>query len=599
MSLEDNEVEFEEKDFEFVESLLLNRGKFNDLQRRFISLFESKAIIAGPGAGKTTSLAAKIILLFRQLEKTGSKESLCIITYTNVAVNEINSALSKAGLGTIKHPHFIGTIHEFLNHFCVIPYFRLNFGHCSLFFDQSHSGDVEFYKKYLKRKDSWMNDGAIEKIAKNITDTKLFFNKETLNFDLENMNNNERVVESFRKNKDRMLKAKKARKTQGYLEFDDTFPFAEAFLSTDRYKEILRSRFKYVFVDEFQDTNFSGASLLKQIFDSDKCIFQLIGDPYQTIMYEHTSMPEIVEQNTFRMNRSNRFGKEISVCLNTILPEANIQVSNDTNSFRPVILLYESEEEIYASYKQLITSYEDNYQEFKSSSKEDKVLVLMTRWASLVKEGQIYSKNKSKRSKFINLELKKIITDFLLMKLGQNEKNTHELKKWLKNHKDMHLLNGIFVDLLKKGGSDEIKRRLLQVINQILLSKDQNKITISNNLFKAVEQLLSAENEPEHVNTDTVNDDIYTIHSVKGETLRSALVVNFEDGPLTNILFHRYGIINDENYRFIDQNLLYVAISRVTHLFVYALHINLWNDGVSEKLKDHWDTVFTKKLVEA
>ena len=26
-------------------------------------------------------------------------------------------------------------------------------------------------------------------------------------------------------------------------------------------------------------------------------------------------------------------------------------------------------------------------------------------------------------------------------------------------------------------------------------------------------------------------DDIYTIHSVKGESLRSALVVNFDGGP--------------------------------------------------------------------
>ncbi|MFC3748691.1 UvrD-helicase domain-containing protein [Paenibacillus sp. GCM10012306] len=588
-------MNFEEQDYEFVESLLLNGGKFNDLQRRFISLFETKTIVAGPGAGKTTSLVAKIILLFKYLEKTGSKESLCIITYTNVAVNEINTSLSKAGLGEIKHPHFIGTIHEFLNHFCVIPYFRMNHGHTSLFFDQSHSGNKEFYKRYLQRTESWMDAGAIEKIAEKVMDSNLFFNIETKKFDLQNTSG--WTEKSFSKNKHRMLKAKIARKTQGYLEYDDTFLFAEAFLSTDYYQEILRRRFKYVFVDEFQDTKSSGSSLLKQIFNSESCILQLIGDPYQTIMYEQDSMPEIIEQNTFRMNLSNRFGKEISQCLNTILPEANIQVPDHSVSLRPLILLYESEEEIYGAYRQLIASYEEQNQEFKSSSNEDKVLVLQTKWTPLIKKGQIYSKNKSKKAKFINSELKKLVIDFLLKRLGQTEKNTHELKMWLKNHKDMHILKGIFVDLLKKGDFEENRRKLLEVINHILQSKEQKEITIRNNLFKVVEQLLSSESVVEKV--DVVNDDIYTIHSVKGETLRSALVVNFEDGPLTNILFHRYGITNVEDYRFIDQNLLYVAMSRVTHLFVFAIHMDQWNDSVNEKLKDHWDTVYTRKLVEA
>ncbi|MCF7753171.1 UvrD-helicase domain-containing protein [Paenibacillus xylanexedens] len=588
-------MNFEEQDYEFVESLLLNGRKFNDLQRRFISLFETKTIVAGPGAGKTTSLAAKIILLFRHLEKTGSKDSLCIITYTNVAVNEINTSLTKAGLGEIKHPHFIGTIHEFLNHFCVIPYFRINYGHTSLFFDQSHSNDEEFYKRYLERTESWMKPGAIDKISENNIDTKLFFNKETLNFDLENLNNNPRVVESFRKNKHRMLKAKVARKAQGYLEFDDTFPFAEAFLSTDYYQEILRRRFKFVFVDEFQDTKSLGASLLGQIFNTESCILQLIGDPYQTIMYEQHSMPEIVEQDTFRMNLSIRFGKEISQCLNTILPEANIQVTDQAVSFRPHILLYEDKEEIYGAYKQLIASYEEQDQEFKSSIHEDKVLVLQTRWASLVKSGQIYSKSKSKKTKFINSELKKVIIDFLLKRLGQTENNTHELKKWLKNHKDIHILNGIFVDLLKNRNMDENKVKLLQVVNHILESKGLEKILISNNLFKDLEQLLSSKTIVEKA--AVVDDDIYTIHSVKGETLRSALVVNFENGPLTKILFHRYGITTDEDYRFTDQNLLYVAMSRVSHLFVFAIHKDLWNEEVSEKFTEHWDIVYTRELV--
>lgn len=89
-------VVFSSEEYDLVETILLNGNHFNSQQREFIELFESKTIIAGPGAGKTTSLAAKIILLLRYLNYSGSREGVCIITHTNVAVNEINTATSKS-----------------------------------------------------------------------------------------------------------------------------------------------------------------------------------------------------------------------------------------------------------------------------------------------------------------------------------------------------------------------------------------------------------------------------------------------------------------------------------------------------------------------
>ena len=56
---------FSEDDYTLVEKILLGDGHFNNLQREFIELFETSTIIAGPGAGKTTALAAKIILLLK------------------------------------------------------------------------------------------------------------------------------------------------------------------------------------------------------------------------------------------------------------------------------------------------------------------------------------------------------------------------------------------------------------------------------------------------------------------------------------------------------------------------------------------------------
>ena len=45
-------MQFEEAEYELVEKILLGEEKFNELQREFIELFETKLIVAGPGQVK-------------------------------------------------------------------------------------------------------------------------------------------------------------------------------------------------------------------------------------------------------------------------------------------------------------------------------------------------------------------------------------------------------------------------------------------------------------------------------------------------------------------------------------------------------------------
>ncbi|WP_214796965.1 UvrD-helicase domain-containing protein [Exiguobacterium sp. s5] len=142
---------FNLEDFQKVEKLLLNGNNFNDLQKEFINLFETKTIIAGPGTGKTTALVAKITLLIQKLHETGSREGVCIITHTNVAVEEINNALTRIGINGVHHPHFIGTVHEFFNKFCLTPFLKNRLKIESLFFDTKQSSDEIFYEKFLKK----------------------------------------------------------------------------------------------------------------------------------------------------------------------------------------------------------------------------------------------------------------------------------------------------------------------------------------------------------------------------------------------------------------------------------------------------------------
>ncbi|MFL8937438.1 UvrD-helicase domain-containing protein [Rossellomorea oryzaecorticis] len=262
-------MQIKERDYELVEKILLGNGYFNTKQREFIELTKSKTIVAGPGTGKTTALAAKIVLLLKNLNASNSKEGVCIITHTNVAVNEINNVLINTGIGSLNHPHFIGTIHEFFNRYCVLPFFKNKLKHNQLSFDNDNE-NLEFYKSYLKRKNTWMNDGVVEAISKRIIKSKLYLNTKDNTLDLYNSTD----WEKFDKHKSRMLEAKIMRKKQGFLIHDDTFLFSRCYLLEDKFKEILRMRFKYVFLDEFQDTTPDGIELLDALFGTEKNIFR-------------------------------------------------------------------------------------------------------------------------------------------------------------------------------------------------------------------------------------------------------------------------------------------------------------------------------------
>lgn len=574
-------MQIKEEDYELVEQILLGDGHFNIKQREFIELNESKTIVAGPGTGKTTALAAKIALLLKNLNNVNSRDGVCIITHTNVAVNEINNVLIKAGIGTINHPHFIGTIHEFFNRYCVIPLFKYKFKHNGLIIDNKHESDLEYYKVFIGRKNTFMNNGTIEAISRRIYNSELFLNKENNTLDLYNSTN----WDKFEKYKSQMLEAKISRKKQGFLTHEDTFLFSSIFLLEIRFKEMLRNRFKYVFLDEFQDTTPTGTILLEDLFGEIDNIFLKVGDPYQTITYNQP-MPNIDEKHVFRLNITNRFGNQIAEHLNLIMTNANIQTIEEKRSFTPVILLYKNEDEIYPEYQKIIREYEDMDQTFKECSNGDKVLVWARNWSSIVKKGVPYKEKKKNKLKSSNNILKTLIIDFLAKKIVAESENLSEVKVWISNHQKLAQLHTILIKIIKNGLTSTIKVELKEFINEILQEKGVASINTSNNIFNQLEKMLLIPQAPEN---EENTDDIFTIHSVKGETLRSVLVVDFKEKPLTNILLNRYGVHDNDNYLYTNHNLLYVAMSRVTHLFVFAMHIDDWTDIVQEKLETIWE----------
>ena len=98
---------------------------FSDAQRRDVLLESgSRDINAAPGSGKTTVLAAKLLLLARKWPY--DRRGICVLSHTNVAREEIQKRLAATPEGSrlLAYPHFIGTIHSFVNQFLALPYLR-------------------------------------------------------------------------------------------------------------------------------------------------------------------------------------------------------------------------------------------------------------------------------------------------------------------------------------------------------------------------------------------------------------------------------------------------------------------------------------------
>ncbi len=96
---------------------------------------------------------------------------------------------------------------------------------------------------------------------------------------------------------------KKAKAEDGVLDFDDMQRYAYEILSSNEIASEVRSKYKYVFVDEYQDINGIQEELLLKL--SNNNLF-MVGDPKQSIYGFRGCRPEIFEQKFAKMQKEGK-----------------------------------------------------------------------------------------------------------------------------------------------------------------------------------------------------------------------------------------------------------------------------------------------------
>lgn len=344
--------------------------KFDDVERRSALLENgSRDFNAVPGSGKTSLLAAKLLLLAKKWPH--ARCGICVLSHTNVARDEITQRLagSAEGAQLLSYPHFVGTIHAFVNQFFAMPMLR------SLGQKVDVIDDVVFADKAKSRLQLSMFSGLRVYLAnQNNGDgiaTSLFYRTADLLVQIESGTMPGTHTASYKS----LMTLKKMLTMDGIFRHRDMFAYADLALKTcPHLVDVVHRRFPMVFIDEMQDTSWDQESFLNRIFDG-KSLMQRFGDVDQKILLdeENADLLTFPRDGYGCISTSKRFGPAIASAVGSVRLSGNAVVGEGTGTHAPTLLLYSTAdaEKVLPHYGRLVI---DRLTEDEAGAREVKAM---------------------------------------------------------------------------------------------------------------------------------------------------------------------------------------------------------------------------------
>ncbi|WP_166387730.1 UvrD-helicase domain-containing protein [Polaribacter sp. 11A2H] len=353
-------------------------------------------VIAGPGAGKTTFLINHIRNVLRESSRLNKCRKIACITYTNVGVDTIINKLNDSN----DHVE-VSTIHSFLFTHIVKPYLftiskKYDLGYKFRIDDNAlinleNDIPTRLIEKLKSIKNNIYNkidfESELVKVIKKTNVSKFFkiIKENSLylsqNFDspfehiiseryfrktdlpgryikkneLKNMywaiDNNQCVLKLKGRKMDfhnSLLKYKLNYWNNGIMHYDDVLAFAwEIINSNSNVLRVLRAKFPYFYIDEFQDTSPIQTEILNKIA-SEETVVGVIGDDAQSIYefqgasvedFKNFELPNIKKYKIEDNYRSTEQIIDVLCCIRTGFK----QISPDKKQgVKPMILIGDS-----------------------------------------------------------------------------------------------------------------------------------------------------------------------------------------------------------------------------------------------------------------
>lgn len=277
-------------------------------------------ILAGAGSGKTRVLTYRMAYLIT--EKGVSPDNVLAATFTNKAAGEMKERV-KSLLGNLSNRVLVGTFHSICARILRMEGKKLGYGRNFVIYDEDDQLNVikEVMKSLNVSTDEYYPRAVHSRIS-------LAKNRFLYPEDLKNSSENyfdEKLTEIYSEYQ------KKLRMNNAF-DFDDLLiKPVELFKRYPDIKKKYQNRFRYILVDEYQDTNFTQYLMIKELAgkygnicvvgDDDQSIYRWRGADIRNILSFEKTFPECM---TFKLEQNYRSTK-------TIISAAGAVVSNNIN----------------------------------------------------------------------------------------------------------------------------------------------------------------------------------------------------------------------------------------------------------------------------
>lgn len=258
-------------------------------QKRAVDCEENIQLSACPGSGKTRVIIAKLLRLAEAVE--GTPRSIACITYTNAAVDEIESRIKQIGTNALFERCEISTIHAFCLEFMLRPYRWLVPAVPPAF--KILTREMNAFERIVR---------AVEDEIGRVIEFRTFDDYASIRMTLDGspagsgLEGGIVTDASARRYWDLMHQA-------GYIDFSMILYYSHALLNAyDFIAEGLSSRFSWLLVDEFQDTTDVQIEILKLLNARLHTQFFLVGDEHQSINAFAGARPDLARAFSEEIN---------------------------------------------------------------------------------------------------------------------------------------------------------------------------------------------------------------------------------------------------------------------------------------------------------
>ena len=297
-------------------------------------------VIAGAGSGKTRVLTYKIIHL---LKKGVSPFNILALTFTNKAAKEMKQRISKLTDDNQAKSIWMGTFHSVFARILRSESELIGFPPNFTIYDSYDSEKLisNIIKEMNLNKDFYKAKGIknrVSSLKNSFITPKNYFNQPEL-IESDKLANRIQFGEIYRNYVDRCFKS-------AVMDFDDLLLKTNQLLNSSpetliKYQKI----FKYILVDEYQDTNYSQYLIIKSLADryQNLCV---VGDDSQSIYsFRGANIDNILnfkknypECTTYKLEQNYRSSKNIVEGANSLIKknkykiDKNIWTLNDSGS---------------------------------------------------------------------------------------------------------------------------------------------------------------------------------------------------------------------------------------------------------------------------